>query len=156
MSIPRSEYPRPQFFRETWLTLNGKWSCAFDQTDSGNDSCWFDSKLYDIYGKNNGDTENLWQNSHGFEQEINVPFAPESRLSGIGHTDFINGIWYHRSFSIPAQWQNEEILLHFGGVNYQCLIYLDGVEVFRHVGGSSPFTVNITGFAAATYLRGIS
>ena len=149
MSIPRSEHPRPQFFRKTWLTLNGQWSCALDQTNSGNDCFWFDSSLYEVYGQNNGGTETLWQNSKGFDQPINVPFAPESKLSGIGHTDFINGIWYHRNFSVPAEWQNKEILLHFGGVNYKSIIYLDGVEVFRHVGGSSPFTVNITAFAAA-------
>ena len=125
--IPRKEYPRPQFFRPAWQTLNGQWSCVFGQTDSGRDNIFFESR--------------------GFEKIINVPFAPESKLSGIGYTDFINGIWYHRKITIPANWQGKEVMLHFGGVNYNCIVYMDGREIARHTGGSSPFSVNITGFA---------
>lgn len=125
--IPRKEYPRPQFFRPAWQTLNGQWSCVFDQTDSGRDNKFFEAR--------------------GFEKIINVPFAPESKLSGIGYTDFINGIWYHRKITIPADWQGKEVMLHFGGVNYNCIVYMDGREIARHTGGSSPFSVNITGFA---------
>ena len=48
-----------------------------------------------------------------------MPFCPESALSGVGHTDFFERLWYHRQLEIPAVWQ-ERVLLHFGGVDYQC------------------------------------
>ncbi len=127
MNIPRPEYPRPQFVRENWINLNGHWSCRFDSGKSG--------------------SEQGWQKSEGFEQPINVPFCPESRLSGVGHTDFIEMMWYHRTIAIPAEWAGKKLLLHFGSVDYECEIFLDGSPVARHVGGSSPFTVDLTGKA---------
>lgn len=129
MTIPRQEYPRPQFERKEWMNLNGKWTCAFDFSRSG--------------------TEKGWAQTAGFEQTITVPFCPESRLSGIGFTDFIEVIWYHRKIDIPTEWSDRRILLHFGGVDYRCIIYLDGKEAGRHTGGVSPFTIDLTECAKA-------
>ena len=124
MTIPRNEYPRPQFERKEWINLNGEWTYAFDFSRSG--------------------TEKGWRKTSGFESRITVPFCPESRLSGVGFTDFIEVIWYHRKIEIPAEWAGRKILLHFGGVDYQCIVYLDGKEAGRHTGLSS-FTVDLTG-----------
>lgn len=126
MEILRKEYPRPQFERNDWINLNGEWSCAFDFSRSGE-------------FKN-------WHESTGFDQKIRVPFCPESKLSGIGFTDFIEMMWYQREISIPAEWQDKRILLHFGGVDYKCVIYIDGKEAGGHTGGCSPFAVDLTKF----------
>lgn len=127
MSIPRKEYPRPQFERSDWVNLNGEWSCKIDFSKSG--------------------TFREWQKSTGFEQKITVPFCPESKMSGVGYTDFIEAIWYHRQLDIPAAWQNKRIFLNFGGVDYRCIVYINGKEVGRHTGGCSPFAVELTGEA---------
>ena len=127
--IPRPEYPRPQFERSSWLSLNGQWSCEFDFSRSG-------------IAKN-------WPKNTGFSRKINVPFCPESSLSGIGFTDFIDAIWYHRQITIPDAWKDQLILLHFGGVDYRCIVYINGQEVGRHTGGASPFTIDLTGKVSA-------
>lgn len=124
--IPRSEYPRPQFERSDWQNLNGKWTFTFDFGKSGKDRRLFESK--------------------GFDQSIVVPFCPESKLSGVEHTDFINAMWYHRKIQTPADWNGKKILLHFGGVDYFAAIYIDGKIAGRHWGGSSSFAVDITRF----------
>lgn len=124
---PRSEYPRPQFERSTWQNLNGTWTYTFDFGLSGHD-------------------RNL-QNSKGFDGKITVPFCPESKLSGVAYTDFINGMWYQRTLQIPADWKGKNILLHFGAVDYEAIIYIDGQKVLRHCGSSSSFTADITRYA---------
>ena len=94
MAIPRPEYPRPQFVRDTWLNLNGVWTIEFDPGKSGEER-----KLHE---------------SHGFAQKITVPFCPESRLSGVMHTDFIERMYYHRTLTVPKAWSGRRVLLHFG------------------------------------------
>jgi len=123
--VLRQEYPRPQFERSEWINLNGKWSFRFDPEKNGVIQGWHESK--------------------GFGSTIIVPFAPESRLSGVGHTDFIEMMWYHHTLKFPGEWASRKILLHFGGVDYHCIVYLDGREVGVHAGGSAPFTVELTG-----------
>ncbi len=127
-SIPRSEYPRPQFVRESWLNLNGPWTCEIDAGGSG--------------------LERHLQNSRGFDTAITVPFCPESVLSGVHRTDFIEHLWYHRKLLVPEEWKNQRILLHFGAVDYECQGFIDGQEVGTHFGGSTSFTWDITDFTA--------
>ena len=124
MSIPRPEHPRMQFYRPDWVNLNGEWSYEFDFGKSG--------------------IERGLQNSTGFGGKITVPFCPESPLSGVGHTDFIESMFYQRVLEIPAAWNGRRILLHFGAVDYTAVIYLDGTEVGRHSGGSVSFAVDLT------------
>jgi beta-galactosidase/beta-glucuronidase len=124
-TIPRPEHPQPQFERAEWRNLNGEWSFAFDHGNSG-----VERELF---------------RSRGFDRKITVPFCPESALSGVGHTDFIETLWYHRQLEIPAAWQ-ERVLLHFGGVDYQCDAFLDGQLVGRHAGGQAAFAFDITRF----------
>ena len=123
-TIPRPEYPRPQFERRAWLNLNGVWEFEMDPGESGEQQGWTGGKP--------------------FSQAITVPFPPESTLSGIGHTDFMSCVWYRRTFSIPETWANKRILLHFGAVDYDATVWVNGIQVGRHQGGYAPFVAEIT------------
>ena len=79
-----NEYPRPQIIRKEWLNLNGEWDFTIDNSLSG--------------------TARKFNEATSFDMKINVPFCPESKLSGIEHTDFINGVWYTRTINIPENW----------------------------------------------------
>ena len=125
---PRAEYPRPQFERTEWMNLNGEWTYTFDFVGSG-----LEKKLYE---------------SRGFDGRITVPFCPESKLSGVGYTDFINNIWYQRSITAPSSWLGKNILLNFGAVYYNSEIYIDGRLAGRHFGGSTSFSIDVTKFLA--------
>lgn len=127
-SIPRPEYPRPQFERVDWINLNGEWSYEFDFGKSGMDRNLYASK--------------------GFSKKIIVPFCPESELSGVHYIDFIPAMWYHRAIQCPMSWKGKHIYLHFGAVDYFCAVYVDGQLVGRHWGGSSSFKFDITPFVA--------
>ena len=127
--LPRAEYPRPQFEREAWQNLNGEWTYTLDPVKTG----W----------------ERGLRNSKGFQDKIIVPFAPESKLSGVEHKEFIPCIWYQRNITIPAEWEGKDVLLQFGAVYYESEIYVDGKFVDRHFGGSDSFTVDITKFVKA-------
>ena len=121
---PRPEYPRPQFERSEWVNLNGSWTYEFDFTNSG--------------------TSRHLEQAKEFEKTITVPFCPESQLSGVKHTDFIDHMWYQRSISIPSGWNEKRILLNFGAVDYHATIFIDGQFASNHYGGSSSFSVDIT------------
>lgn len=125
-TIPRPEYPRPQFERSEWINLNGKWTFEFD------------------FGKSGMNPGRELYNSHGFSQEIMVPFCPESQLSGIGYTDFIEAMWYHRTVTIPEEWSNKRIRLNFGGVDYESELFIDGKSIGTHFGGTASFGYDIT------------
>ena len=124
--VPRPEYPRPQFERSVWQNLNGEWTYEFD------------------FGRS-GDNRGL-KDSHGFAQKIRVPYCPESRLSGVAYTDFIPGMWYHRKITVPAAWQGQRIILHFGAVDYEATVFIDGKKVMTHWGTGSSFEADITDF----------
>jgi beta-galactosidase/beta-glucuronidase len=126
MSIPRPEYPRPQFFRSEWLNLNGDWQFEIDYGDSGLERGLCDRSLA----------------SH-----ILVPFCPESKLSGVEHTDFMPAVWYRREVDIPASWKNKRVLLHFQAVDYDTTVWVNDQEVARHRGGFTPFTCDLGGIA---------
>jgi beta-galactosidase/beta-glucuronidase len=128
-SLPRPEYPRPQFVRDNWVNLNGPWSYNFDFSKSG------EARGY--------------RHSTGFKDQIIVPFCPESTLSGVGYTDFIEDMWYQRPIDIPNEWRGLQILLHFGAVDFECEAYIDGVSVGRHWGGTVAFTFDITSVVVA-------
>lgn len=123
-SVPRPEYPQPQFQRSDWINLNGEWTCTFDFGKSG--------------------LEKNYTNSEGFNEKIMVPFCPESKLSGLAHTDFINAMWYQRKIEIPKSWEGKRVILHFGGVDFYSELYIDGKPTGRHYGGTSSFSYDIT------------
>ena len=75
-------------------------------------------------------------------QEIRVPFCPESKLSGIGHTGFIGQCFYKKTLRLPPA--KERAVLHFGAVDYRCCLYVNGKHAGSHVGGFTPFAFDIT------------
>ncbi|MFB0553523.1 MAG: glycoside hydrolase family 2 protein [Phycisphaerae bacterium] len=123
--IPRPEHPKPQFHRDTWLNLNGEWSFGFDLGFSGAEKDWP-------------------KDGARLDKKIIVPFCPESKLSGIGYTNFMNEVCYHRKFTVPKQWDGMGVFLHFGAVDYDCRAWVNGIGVGRHYGGSSSFCFEIT------------
>ena len=125
MNIPRPEHPRPQFFRPAWRSLNGEWHFRIDSGDSGLHRGW----AIDFAQ---------------IEDRIQVPFCPESALSGVGETDFMKVVWYHRTFEVPEAWEGERVLLHFGAVDWSCRVWVNGMEVGQHRGGSVSFSLDIT------------
>ncbi|NLG13025.1 MAG: beta-glucuronidase [Lentisphaerae bacterium] len=124
MTIPRPEYPRPQFERFDWINLNGPWTYQFD---------------FGCSSKERG-----LLRSTGFDDKIIVPFCPESSLSGVGHKDFINSMFYHRKITVPANWAGKKAILHFGAVDYECEVAVNGKTIGIHYGGSSSFEFDIT------------
>lgn len=122
----RSEYPRPQFYREKWLNLNGVWQFEYDHGRSGIERKFFQN-----------DT---------FSEIIQVPFCPESELSGLGYTDFMSAVWYKKQINLPDEWLDQRVLLHFGAVDYHAYVWVNGEKVGEHKGGYTPFNFDITPF----------
>ena len=129
-NIPRPEYPRPQFIREdNWLNLNGEWDFAFDDLGLGLKERWYKNGAF-----------------NKFDKKIIVPFCFQSKLSGIEDNSFHEIIWYRREFTISPQSLKKKVLLHFGAVDYSCIIYLNGEYVGSHKGGYIGFSLDITQF----------
>lgn len=124
MTIPRNEYPRPQMVREDWINLNGKWEFEMD---------------FGASGRARGLVE-----KEKLDREIVVPFCPESELSGIGYKDFMNSVWYKKSFDLPEAWTGGRVLLHFEAVDYECEVWVNGKSAGTHTGGYTPFSFDIT------------
>lgn len=110
--VPRNEYPRPQFARSEWMSLNGEWEFSFDVET--------------------------------YDRTITVPFAYQTKRSGIGDTEFHREVWYRRKFCIPSAWREKRILLHLGAIDYSCQIWVDGRHTAEHTGGQTGFAVDIT------------
>ena len=122
--IPRPEHPRPDFQRKAWQNLNGRWQFAIDASKSG--------------------LEKGWYTGVELPCAIIVPFCPESKLSGIGETDFLEAVWYRRLFKVDQALRGQRLLLHFGAVDYDARVWVNGKEVARHRGGYTPFHADIT------------
>lgn len=115
---PLGDYPRPQFMRPSWLCLNGPWD-------------------YDLCPRG--------KQPEKYRQTILVPFSPESALSdaqrGPGREECA---WYRRSFTLPEGFLKDRLLLHFGAVDQRCEVFVNGRSAGSHVGGYTPFTLDIT------------
>ena len=123
MNIPRQEYPRPQFERRDWMNLNGLWQFEIDNDASG-------------------EARALYKEGVPLCGTINVPFCPESKLSGVEHKDFIKGVWYKRTINIPDT--SGKIFIHFGAADYICRIYVNGTLAGEHKGGYISFSFDIS------------
>ncbi len=128
-TLPRPEYPRPQFVRRDWLCLNGPWEFEIDASDSG-----FERQVH---------------LKPALDGRIVVPFCPEAPLSGVNQTDFMSAVWYRRTVTVPAAWRGKTVLLHFGAVDYDATVWIDGRQIGRHRGGFTPFTLSLKGIVKA-------
>ncbi len=123
--IPRCEHPRPDRYRDTWLCLNGEWDFEVDNAKVG-----FEKKFFERINLN---------------EKIIVPFSPESVLSGLGYTDFMNAVWYKRDIHIPADWSGKRIILHIDACDHTTWLFVNGTQVGRpHKGGYTSFSYDIT------------
>jgi hypothetical protein len=125
--VPRAEYPRPQFQRNEWLCLNGEWCFAFDDADAGLAEGWVEQF-----------------STESPEGRIVVPFAYQSRLSGIGDRTIHPVIWYRRTLDVPEAWRGRRVRLHFGAVDFKTDVWLNGQHLGSHVGGYTPFSFDIS------------
>jgi len=126
----RNEHPKPQFERATWECLNGKWDFEFDHGDSGEER--------GMQGKD-----------AVYTRQIEVPFCPQSTLSGIGETDFMRAVWYRRIFTLSPDKLEGRVMLHFGAVDYMATVYINGKQCGTHKGGYVSFSMDITDFVKA-------
>ena len=115
---PLQEYPRPQYQRESYVNLNGWWQYAITESKDVPES---------------------------FDGKILVPFSPESQLSGVERQllphQFLH---YQTTFYLPKDFNQGKVFLHFGAVDSLCWVYVNGVEVGRHVGGYNAFFFDVT------------
>jgi hypothetical protein len=115
---PLPEYPRPQLVRKEWQSLNGLWQLAVARADEA-----------PPVGK-------------GLDQQILVPFPVESALSGVMKR--MDRVWYRRTFTVPESWAGRRLLLHFGAVNWDSTVWLNGKKLGSHQGGYDGFSFDVT------------
>ena len=114
-----NRYPRPQLKREKWLSLDGEWKFKTQKTGEPDDP-----------GK--------WET-------INVPYCPESELSGVGRRiSASDTMVYERELHMPEDWKGSNVILHFGAVDQTCKVFVNDKEAISHEGGYLPFSVDIT------------
>lgn len=113
------EYPRPQLQRRDWLNLNGLWDYAITDAQSAIVTAW--------------------------DGRILVPFPVESALSGVTRRlEPEHALWYRRSFAIPEAWSGRRVLLHFGAVDWEAQVFVNGALAASHRGGYDPFSCDVT------------
>ena len=114
-----AEYPRPQLVRDSYLNLNGYWEYAI--------------------------TPAVQTARPRFTGRILVPFSPEAALSGVNRTlQPDEALWYRRSVTLPSGFRKSRVLLHFGAVDQDAEVWVNGTLVGTHSGGFLPFTLDIT------------
>ncbi|EIM24793.1 glycoside hydrolase family 2 protein [Microvirga lotononidis] len=124
-TIPAELHPHPQLRRDRWIDLCGPWGFAFDGEDEGLAERWF-------------------ERTEPFDREIMVPFAPESKSSGIHETGFHPVVWYRREVQVQEADRRERLVIHFGAVDYKATIWVNGRMAVEHTGGQTPFSADIT------------
>lgn len=115
------EYPRPQLSRTKWLNLNGLWSYTGRPAKAG---------------------ATAPPPADAYREQILVPFPTESALSGVQRHD--DQMWYRKVFEVPDDWDNQQVLLHFGAVDQMATVWVNNKQVARHVGGYTEFSADIT------------
>ena len=115
--IPLSEYPRPQFKRDSYICLNGYWEYAIRKEDR-------------IPSK--------------FDGQILVPFSPEVEKSGINKTVLPDDyLFYRLNIELPKEFIKDKVILHFGAVDQIAEVFVNDQFVMKHIGGFLPFEMDI-------------
>ena len=122
--IPWPQHPRPDFCRRDWQNLNGRWAFAFDDGDEGLARRWYEKPSFSL--------------------EILVPFCYQSKQSGIHDTKDHTVVWYSRTFVLEEALYGKRCRLHFGAVDYEAFVWVDGQFAGSHAGGYTPFSFDIT------------
>ncbi|MCX5493990.1 glycoside hydrolase family 2 [Kaistia dalseonensis] len=123
-----SDHPRPQLERTDWVSLDGPWNFAFD-----------DKALW--HGPSEPD----------FALTINVPYVPEAPRSGLHDEAFHPVVWYRRTVELPeglALDDAHDVILHFGAIDYESDIWINGQHAAHHVGGHTPVRVGLRAYGA--------
>ena len=123
MAVYCRNYPRPQFVRKDWQSLNGAWDFAFDDEDRG--------------------VRERWMNRFPEGRSIRVPFTYETAMSGIGEESVHSVVWYAREITAGLK-PGQRLLLHFEGSDYLTQVWANGRYLGRHEGGYSRFTFDLT------------
>jgi beta-galactosidase/beta-glucuronidase len=121
---PDQDYPRPQLRRPGWTRLDGEWDFALDAN-----AAW------------SGPVDAR------FDRKILVPFAPETPRSGVGANGFFRAVWYRRRLPVGPLADDDRLVLHFGAVDYEATVWVNGALAARHEGGYTPFSVDLTTWA---------
>ena len=119
-------YPRPQLVRSQWENLNGSWQFAFDDENIGQKERWY-------------------QDNQAFDLTIEVPFVYQAALSGIHQRKSHPVVWYQRELSLVKN-PKKRYLLHFGAVDYEADVYVNGQHICNHIGGHTSFECDITDY----------
>jgi len=123
--IYRQEHPKPQFERATWVNLNGIWAFEIDNGRSG-------------------EARGLQKVDAVLGGTINVPFSPQCKLGGVEHKDFMYGVWYQRQVELTKEQLTGRVFLHFGAVDYEATVFVNGKKAGCHKGGFTSFKFEIT------------
>lgn len=121
------EHPSPQFRREDWSSLNGRWDFHIDAA-----------------GLHAEPETVTWDST------IIVPFSPETKASGIANSGFYSAVWYRRTFVAPELEAGEHLVLHFEAVDYEATVWVNGARVCQHQGGYTPFCADVTAVLRGT------
>ncbi len=124
--MEKLKYPNPQFIRENWADLNGSWRFAFDDD-------------------NIGEKEYRYLNNDFYPMTIQVPYSYYTKSSGLEIKENHTIVWYKKDLHMNIR-KDRNYILHFGAVDYQCDIYIDRKHVSTHLGGHTPFEVDITAY----------
>lgn len=120
----RKKYPRPQYKRESWMNLNGKWDFAFDDDNVGEKERWF--------------------GTHTLPKEILVPFAYETKASGIEDLSYHPNVWYKKQLELDKSQDNKRVVLRFQASDFVTKVWINGTFIGVHKGGNSAFSFDIT------------
>ncbi len=124
-AVPRPEHPRPRLQRERWLNLNGLWDFAIDPEGS----------------------PRAHPDEVDWEHRILVPFAPESRASGVARREFMTSVWYRRQVTVPVEWGGAIPVLRIGAADHHTRVLVNGALAREHWGGSTRIDVDLRPFA---------
>lgn len=122
----RESSPRPDFYRENWVDLNGIWKFAFDDEEKGIKEQWFQN--------------------FPVEEEIKVPYCYQCEESGIGNTKIHKTLWYERNVELTSEMKEKQVWLHFGAADQVTRVWINGIEAGSHKGGFTSFSFGVSDY----------